>query len=142
MTLKRLFCVMTFSIAALLGSRLNAQVQTEVPPLISGAKPVRVEHIKIHGKSLEGNLEGNAVDREVIVFLPPSYAREKSRRYPVVYALHGYSIGAERWSREIHVPQTIEGAFAQGANELILVLPDSKTRHNGSMYSSSHHWRL
>ena len=137
MTLKRLFCVMTFSIAALLGSRLNAQVQTEVPPLISGAKPVRVEHIKIHGKSLEGNLEGNAVDREVIVFLPPSYAREKSRRYPVVYALHGYSIGAEQWSREIHVPQTIEGAFAQGANELILVLPDSKTRHNGSMYSSS-----
>ena len=102
MTLKRLFCVMTFSIAALLGSRLNAQVQTEVPPLISGATPVRVEHIKIHGKSLEGNLEGNAVDREVIVFLPPSYAREKSRRYPVVYALHGYSIGAEQWSREKH----------------------------------------
>ena len=34
---------------------------------------------------------------------------------PVVYALHGYSIGAEQWSKEIHVPQTIEGAFAQGA---------------------------
>ena len=38
---------------------------------------------------------------------------------------------------EIHVPQTIEGAFAQGANEMIVVLPDSKTLHNGSMYSSS-----
>ena len=34
-------------------------------------------------------------------------------------------------------PQTIEGAFAQGAREMIVVLPDSKTRHNGSMYSSS-----
>jgi enterochelin esterase-like enzyme len=55
----------------------------------------------------------------------------------VVYALHGYSIGAEQWSKEIHVPQTIEGAFAQGAREVIVVLPDSKTRHNGSMYSSS-----
>jgi enterochelin esterase-like enzyme len=55
----------------------------------------------------------------------------------VVYALHGYSIGAEQWSREIHVPQTIEGAFAQGAREAIVVLPDSKTLHNGSMYSSS-----
>jgi hypothetical protein len=42
-----------------------------------------------------------------------------------------------RWSREIHVPQTIEGAFAQGAAEMIVVLPDSKTVHNGSMYSSS-----
>jgi enterochelin esterase-like enzyme len=54
-----------------------------------------------------------------------------------VYALHGYSIGAEQWAKEIHVPQTIEGAFAQGAREMIVVLPDSKTVHNGSMYSSS-----
>ena len=102
-----------------------------------GAKPVAVEHIKVHGVALEGNLENDDVDREVIVFLPPSYEADKSRRYPVVYALHGYSIGAAQWSYEIHVPQTIEGAFAQGAKETIVVLPDSKTVHNGSMYSSS-----
>lgn len=116
---------------------LHAQVKTIVPPVIPGAKPVTVEHIKIHGTSLEGNLEGDAVDRDVIVFLPPSYEKDKHRRYPVVYALHGYSIGAEQWTHEIHVPQTIEGAFAQGAKEMIVVLPDSKTIHNGSMYSSS-----
>jgi enterochelin esterase-like enzyme len=114
-----------------------AQVQTEMPPVVPGAKPVTVEHIKIHGASLEGNLEGDAVDRDVIVFLPPSYKKDKHRRYPVVYALHGYSIGAEQWTHEIRVPQTIEGAFAQGAKEMIVVLPDSKTLHNGSMYSSS-----
>ena len=114
-----------------------AQVKTEVPAVVPGAKPVAVEHIKIHGAALEGNLEGDAVDRDVIVFLPPSYATQKSRRYPVLYALHGYSIGAEQWTHEIHVPQTIEGAFAQGAQEMIVVLPDSKTVHNGSMYSSS-----
>jgi S-formylglutathione hydrolase FrmB len=71
------------------------------------------------------------------VFLPQSYAKDKHRRYPVVYAMHGYSIGAEQWSHEIHVPQTIEGGFAQGAKDMIVVLPDSKTVHNGSMYSSS-----
>jgi pimeloyl-ACP methyl ester carboxylesterase len=114
-----------------------AQVKTEVPAVVSGAKPVTVEHIKIHGVALEGNLEGDAVDRDVIVYLPPTYAKETKRRYPVVYALHGYSIGAEQWSGEIHVPQTIEGAFAQGAADMIVVLPDSKTMHNGSMYSSS-----
>jgi S-formylglutathione hydrolase FrmB len=114
-----------------------AQVKTEVPPPVAGAKPATVERIKIHGAALEGNLEGDAVDRDAIVFLPPSYAKDKKRRYPVVYALHGYSIGAEQWSGEIHVPQTIEGAFAQGAQEMIVVLPDSKTMHNGSMYSSS-----
>jgi enterochelin esterase-like enzyme len=115
----------------------SAQVQTEVPPVVPGARPVAVERIKIHGPSLEGNLEGNAADRDVFVFLPPSYAQEKDRRYPVVYALHGYSIGAEQWTKEIHVPQTIEGAFAQAVTEMIVVLPDSKTVHNGSMYSSS-----
>lgn len=117
--------------------RAIAQAKTNVPDVIPGAKPVTAEHVKIHGASLEGNLEGDAVDRDVIVFLPPSYSKEKKRRYPVVYALHGYSIGAEQWTHEIHVPQTIEGAFAQGAKEMIVVLPDSKTIYNGSMYSSS-----
>jgi S-formylglutathione hydrolase FrmB len=120
-----------------LAAPLAAQVQTEVPAVVPGARPASVERVKIHGAALEGNLEGNAVDRDAIVFLPPSYAKEKSRRYPVVYALHGYSIGAEQWAREIHVPQTLEGAFAQGGQEVIVVLPDSKTVHNGSMYSSS-----
>ena len=117
------------------GGSVSAQVQTIVPPLVPGAKPVTVEHIKIHGTSLEGNLEGEAVDRDVIVFLPPSYQKESKRRYPVVYALHGFFIGADQWSHEIHVPQTIEGAFAQGSLEMIVVLPDSKTIYNGSMYS-------
>jgi enterochelin esterase-like enzyme len=116
---------------------VSAQVQTIVPAPVPGAKPVAVEHIKVHGAALEGNLEGDDADREVIVFLPPSYSTEKNRRYPVVYALHGYSIGAQQWTGEIHVPQTIEGGFAQGAQDMIVVLPDSKTVHNGSMYSSS-----
>jgi len=133
--MRQLFTALSIILALVVSSL--AQVKTEVPPPVPGAKPVAVEHIKIHGAALEGNLEGDAVDREVIVFLPPSYAAEKTRRYPVVYALHGYSIGAAQWSAEIHVPQTIEGAFGQGANEMIVVLPDSKTLHDGSMYSSS-----
>jgi len=132
MTTTKLYCAMMFSAALAF-----TQVQTEVPAVIPNAKPVTVEHIKVHGAALEGNLEGDAADRDVFVFLPPGYAKAKSRRYPVVYALHGYSIGAEQWTHEIHVPQTIEGAFAQGAREMIVVLPDSKTVHNGSMYSSS-----
>jgi enterochelin esterase-like enzyme len=133
----KLYWTVLLGMAVLRGPMLSAQVQTIVPAPVPGAKPVTVEHIKIHGTALEGNLEGDAVDRDVIVFLPPSYEKEKHRRYPVVYALHGYSIGAEQWTHEIHVPQTIQGAFAQGAKEIIVVLPDSKTVHNGSMYSSS-----
>jgi enterochelin esterase-like enzyme len=137
MTSVKWFGGILVAIAVGLAPQLAAQVQTDVPPPVVGAKPVTVEHIKVHGAALEGNLEGDAADRDVFVFLPPSYTQEKSRRYPVVYALHGYSIGAEQWTHEIQVPQTIEGAFAQNAKEMIVVLPDSKTLHNGSMYSSS-----
>jgi len=133
----RLFCAVALALGTALTTPVSGQVQTEVPAVVPDAQPVTVEHIKVHGIALEGNLEGDAVDRDVFVFLPPSYAKEKSQRYPVVYALHGFSIGAEQWAHEIHVPQTIEGAFALGVKEMIVVLPDSKTVHNGSMYSSS-----
>ena len=129
--------VLLMAATTVAGGQAAAQVQTNAPPVVAGAQPVTVERITIHGRSLEGNLEGNLVDRPALVFLPPSYAGEPNRRYPVVYALHGYSIGAEQWASEIHVPQTIEGAFALGAQEVIVVLPDSRTMHNGSMYSSS-----
>ena len=114
-----------------------AQASTNVPAPVAGARAVTVQHIKVHAPTIEGNLEGESADRDVMVVLPPSYASAPKRRYPVVYALHGYSIGAEQWTHEIHVPQTIEGAFAKGAREMIVVFPDSKTIHNGSMYSSS-----
>jgi enterochelin esterase-like enzyme len=115
----------------------QAQVSTPAPPVVPNAKPVTIERITVHSPAIEGNLEGNSADRAVLVVLPASYRANPQRRYPVVYALHGYSIGAEQWVGEIHVPQTVEGAFAKGAREMIVVLPDSKTAHNGSFYSSS-----
>jgi enterochelin esterase-like enzyme len=125
------------AVMALAAISASAQVKTNVPDPVPGARPATVERIKVRGAALQGNLERNAEDRDVLVILPPGYAANPGRRYPVVYALHGYFIGAEQWAKEIHVPQTVEGAFAKGASEMIVVLPDSKTVHNGSMYSSS-----
>ncbi|HEX8755630.1 MAG TPA: alpha/beta fold hydrolase [Steroidobacteraceae bacterium] len=114
-----------------------AQMKTETPPAVPGAKAVTVQHIRIHSPALAGNLEGEPADRDVIVFLPPDYYTDRKRRYPVVYALHGFFIDAEEWTHEIHVPQTIEGAFAKGTRPMIVVLPNSHTAYGGSMYSSS-----
>src|SRR6266540_2169811 len=58
--------------------------------LAGGARTGTVEHITVHGKALEGNLEADSPDRDVTVYLPPSYAGDQTRRYPVVYLLHGY----------------------------------------------------
>ncbi len=64
-----------------------------------------MERIKVHGKALEGNLEGDSADRDVLVYLPPSYGKQPNRRYPVVYFLHGYGIGAERYWDMMKVPK-------------------------------------
>lgn len=108
-----------------------------VPAPVPGAAPVATERVTVRGASLVGNLEGNPPDRGVIVYLPPSYRASGARRYPVLYALHGYSIDHEKWTTEIRTPQTIEGAFATGTPEMIVVLADARTVHNGSMYSNS-----
>jgi len=111
------------------------------PPAHSqGAQPgaaVTVEHITVHSAALEGNLEGEAADRPVIVYLPPDYARDKSRHFPVVYVLHGYGLTAESFAGLLGSPGTVDTAVAAGTREMIVVLPDTQTLHNGSMYSSS-----
>lgn len=125
------------ALALIASGPASAQVATRAPAPVPGAPSATMERIKVHSPAIAGNLEGEAADRDVLVVLPPGYASNPGKRYPVLYALHGYSIGAEQWVKEIHVPQTIEGAFARGANAMIVVFPDSKTAHNGSMYSSS-----
>ena len=55
---KKMVPVLVLALAMAMAPPLTAQVQTEVPPVVAGAKAVTVEHIKIHGEALEGNLEG------------------------------------------------------------------------------------
>src|SRR3954451_21992951 len=107
--------VCAVGVMALLFSSTGAMAQTE--------KKGSVETIKVHGKSLEGNLEGDSPDRDVFVYLPPAYAASPNRRYPVVYFLHGYAAHAETYWKSLDVPAAADGAIADGsAHEMILVL--------------------
>ena len=101
-----------------------------------------VERIKVHGKGLEGNLGGDSADRYVSVYLPASYKKNLTRRYPVVYFLHGYTDDdakfygfSEHW---MTLPPILDTVFAEGgAKEMIVVTPNAYTRFHGSMYSNS-----
>jgi enterochelin esterase-like enzyme len=106
-------------------------------PLLAQPPAGTLDRIKVHGASLEGNLEGDDPARDVFVYLPPSYSRERARRYPVVYFLHGYTATAEAYVRLLELPQAADRAIAAGAREAIIVLPDAFTAYSGSMYSSS-----
>jgi enterochelin esterase-like enzyme len=108
-------------------------------PAAGGPRNGTVEKITVHGKSLEGNLEGDSPDRVVLVYLPPSYAGDQARRFPVVYLLHGYG-GTETTFTErlANLPESgdrLDGA--QGFSSAIYVMPSAYTLHKGSMYSDS-----
>ncbi len=101
-----------------------------------------VERVKIHARSLEGNLAGDSADRDVSVYLPPSYKADPKRRYPVVYMLHGFTDSDDRWfglqRHWINLPAVLDKAFGPGGvREMIVVMPNAYTRFQGSMYSSS-----
>jgi S-formylglutathione hydrolase len=100
------------------------------------------ERVTVHGAALVGNLEGDPVDRQVSVYLPPSYAHEPQRRYPVLYMLHGFTDSDSRWfglqgQHFVNLPRAVDHAFAHGVREMIVVMPDAFTKYQGSMYSNS-----
>jgi len=101
-----------------------------------------VVRIKVHGESLEGNLEGDSPDRDVSIYLPPSYKAQTHRRYPVLYLLHGYMDNDDNWFGAKHIfvdaPAAIDKSLADdGAREMIVVMPNAYTVYMGSMYSDS-----
>jgi enterochelin esterase-like enzyme len=101
-----------------------------------------VEQIKVHGKLLEGNLEGDSPDRSVTIYLPPSYKSHPKQRYPVIYMLHGYTDNDSKWmgltKHWINLPEVLDKALGNKEwQEMIVVMPDGFTRYHGSMYSSS-----
>ncbi len=54
----------------------------------------KLERITVHAKSLEGNLEGDSADRDVFVYLPPSYEKESGP--PLSGGLHASRFRAAR----------------------------------------------
>ena len=115
----------------------DAAALSSVPPVpLKGT----LQRVKVHGPSLEGNLMGESASPEVSIYLPPSYARDRSRRYPVVYLLHGYTNTDLGYfgdtGRQLH--RLAERAFESGAaREMILVMPNGMNAYGGSMYSNS-----
>ena len=108
-----------------------------------------VQRIKVHGKSLEGNLEGDSPDRDITIYLPPGYDANRSQRYPVVYLLHGYLLTDQYWTGTgvsapgvnipgANVPAAMDNVIARGeAKPMIVVMPNAYSVYAGSMYSSS-----
>jgi S-formylglutathione hydrolase len=85
-------CVLIVVLGVAAGTLDTLDAARQAPPAAG-----TLERITVHGRALEGNLEGDSPDRPVVVYLPPSYRTSPQRRYPVVYYLHGYTATAEAY---------------------------------------------
>lgn len=108
----------------------------EQPGMLQGT----VDRVRFRGAALAGNALGDPVERELIVYLPPSYA-DGTGRYPLVMVLPGFAatnsslLNFKPW--EPNLFERYEKLLAQGCGEAILVLPDCFTRLGGSQYLDS-----
>jgi enterochelin esterase-like enzyme len=96
-----------------------------------------IERVSVHGKSLEGGSPAESPDRDVLVYLPPSYGADQARRFPTLYLLHG---AAERENAFTEVLARLGDsadrlARAQGFSEFIVVTPNAAVQ--GSLYATS-----
>ena len=68
------------------------------------------------------------------VYLPPSYAKEPERKYPVLYLLHGMYQDYKSWFSDGGLQAAADKAIAEGAMEMIIICPNG---FNSFYYNSS-----
>jgi enterochelin esterase-like enzyme len=96
-----------------------------------------VERITVHGQALEGSPEAGPADRQVTVYLPPGYAADQNRRYPVVYLLHGDGGRDDTFTTGAGLPESADRlAAAQGFSAAIVVTPDASSSSKGGLYAA------
>ena len=130
-----------FSISVAATTMLLLMISMHVRPSAAQSAGT-VERVYVNAPSLAGNLSGDPDSRYVSIYLPPGYGTDLTRRYPVVYMLHGFTDTDAQWMgfREhwINLPEVIDASLAESlSEEMIVVMPDAFTRFHGSMYSSS-----
>ncbi|HEX8636510.1 MAG TPA: alpha/beta hydrolase-fold protein, partial [Pyrinomonadaceae bacterium] len=99
-----------------------------------------VEIRRHESRILKGNPLGDALIRDVIVYLPPDY--DENERYPAVYALTGFTgRGRMMLNDNAFTPnfaERMDKLIAEGViKPMIAVLPDCFTRYGGSQYINS-----
>jgi hypothetical protein len=101
---------------------------------------------QVDSKSLAANVIGNPSERDVVVYLPPSY-HTSQQHYPTVYLLHNFYSRARFWAfgpsldfGALHRPiqDVLDDAIAGGLlPELIVVMPDGWSKWGCSMWVDS-----
>jgi len=91
--------------------------------LLLGAWPAAAQQ---RGSIEVDNFRSDAlgVRKDYLIYLPPSYAADRARRYPVVYLLHGAWGSEDDWLQKGGIDVVMDSLIAAGMPEMIVVMPD------------------
>lgn len=99
----------------------------------------RLQTLSFNAPSLDNNQLKDSSEREVVVYLPPSYEHDKNRYFPVIYLMHGFGGNAKAWfSDEIPLHNIADQLIERGEiTEMIIVAPENSTKQTCSAYLNS-----
>ena len=95
------------------------------------AQDGRIVRETVYSPSLEGNLLSDSPNRQVTIYLPPSYDDDPDAAYPVVYLLHGYIGNHNLWTGGSYIGAVNLVSLMnlwlknEKVREMILVMPNS-----------------
>lgn len=98
----------------------------------------QIVDVTVHSAGLEHNLLGDPADQNVSIVLPAAYAQDTTRRFPVLYFLHGYSDPTPRHQAADLFAKALDHLIAAGnAQPFIMVFPNAINKYRGSFYANS-----
>lgn len=89
---------------------------------IAMAQGPQAAHGTVHEDTFFSDALG--VTKHLAVYLPPSYATDTTRRYPVAYYLHGLYGSETDWLSKGGIDVVADSLIAAGMPEVIVVMPD------------------
>jgi enterochelin esterase-like enzyme len=91
-------------------------------------------------RTVKGSIASNTLGRTMkyTVYLPPSYFKDTTIDFPVIYLLHGYGGNEEDWIKYGYADKIMDSLVAQNTiSESILVMPSANNSYFINNYDNS-----
>jgi S-formylglutathione hydrolase len=109
------------------------------PPAKNGVGG-KLRFLKVPAPSLKGNLLADPSEQDIAIYLPRGYETSPSKRYPVVYLLHGYGGSPRAWFGDdpFKIAPVLDELIGSGKiREMIIAAPNGTNTLGGSFYVNS-----
>lgn len=92
------------------------------------SQPASVQDVQNvpHGKVTYALYHSNSLDleRPLLIYTPPCYGKDRTKKYPVLYLIHGMTDTHETWYKAGRMNHILDNLIAQGkAEPMIVVMP-------------------